>query len=160
MSGFFAGGIRAISSAWEDEAAGVVRAVARLALALPPSFEVEAERLGRLGFKIGLLVRDGQRVERLLASSEPSYDDAQVTSDLQTVFETPAGTRWVGRVFHRPPVPTFPVADIAEYELELVLTGATQLPQGLHAPSRYGNEGSFAESHLTALWVVQPPGRY
>lgn len=155
MSGYHAGGIRAISGEWEDEKAGVVRAVAVLALALPSPPEVERTRLDRLGFKIGLLIRDGQRITSLLAASEPSVEDDTVTRDLAAVFGTPGGQRWSGRVFTKPPVPNYPTADVAEYSLELVLTEARELPQLIAAPSRYGNEGSFGESHLTSLWVVR-----
>jgi hypothetical protein len=157
MSGFPAGGIRAISSEWEDQKAGVLRAVAVLSLALPTPPEVETARLVRFGFKIGLLIRDGQRIVTLLASAEPSEEDERVTRDLANVFGTPAGSLWVGHVFKKPPIPSYPVADVAEYALELVLTGVTELPQMIPAPSRYGNEGSFGQSHLTALWVVQRP---
>ncbi len=155
MSGFHAGGIRAISSEWEDEQAGVVKAVAVLALALPSPPEVERSRLDRLGFKIGLLIREGQQISRLLASNEPSVEDEAVRRDLAAVFGTPTGHRWAGRVFRKPPVPTYPATDVAEYSLELVLTNARELPQLISAPSRYGNEGSFGESHLTSLWVVR-----
>ena len=155
MSGYHAGGIRAISGEWEDEKAGVVRAVAVFALALPSPPDVERTRLGRLGFKIGLLIRDGQRISSLLASNEPSVEDEAVTRDLAAVFGTPAGHRWVGRVFRKPPIPTYPTPGVAEYRLELVLTEVRELPQLISAPSRYGNEGSFGDSHLTSLWVVR-----
>ena len=155
MSGYHAGGIRAISGEWEDEKGGVVRAVAVLALALPSPPDVERTRLDRLGFKIGLLIRDGQRITSLLAASEPSLEDAAVTRDLDAVFGTPAGYRWVGRVFAKPPIATYPTPGVAEYRLELVLTEARALPQLISAPSRYGNEGSFGDSHLTSLWVVR-----
>jgi hypothetical protein len=155
VSGFHAGGIRAISGEWEDEKAGVVKAVAVLALALPSPPEIERTRLDRLGFKIGLLIRNGQQISRLLAANEPSVEDAAVTRDLAAVFGTPTGHRWSGRVFGKPPGPSYPTASVAEYGLELVLTNARELPQLISAPSRYGNEGSFGDSHLTSLWVVR-----
>jgi hypothetical protein len=155
MSGFHAGGIRAIGAEWVDEKAGVVRATAVLALALPSPPEIERARLDRLGFKIGLLIRNGQQITSLRAANEASTEDAAVTADLAAVFGTPAGQRWSGRVFAKAPTPLYPVAAIAEYPLELVLTNARELPQLIDAPSRYGNEGSFADSHLTALWAVR-----
>ncbi len=159
MPGFYASGIRPTSSQWDDEKGGVIRAIAVLALALPTPSQVEVSRLGRLGFKIGLLIRGGQQVVSLAASGELSQEAEQVSRDLVTVFGAPAGYRWVGRVFKQPPVPVYPVPDVAEYKLEMVLAGASDLPQLIPAPSRYGNDESFSESHLTALWFVQrPPG--
>jgi hypothetical protein len=155
MSGYAAGGIRAIGAEWEDEKAGVVRAVAVLAAVLPLPPDIETRRLAQLGFKIGLLIRDGQQISSLLASTEPSVEDAGVTRDLIEVFGMEAGHRWVGRVFKKPPVPDYPRPDVAEYRLEMVLTDARDLPQLIPAAYRYGNEASFAESYLTSLWVVR-----
>ena len=159
MSGFLAGGIRAISAELEDEKAGVVRAAAVLAAVLPSPPEIETGRLARLGFKIGLLIRDGQRISSLLASTEPSAEDAAVTRDLIEVFGMPVGYRWAGRVFTRPPIPDYPKPDVAEYRLEMVLTDARELPQMIPSAYRYGNEASFAESYLTSLWVVRISSR-
>jgi len=160
MPQFHASGIRAIRTEWQDEGAGVLRAEAILSLALPTAYQAEATRLATLGFKMGLLIRDGQQILSMVASAEPSEEDPRVRQDLTTVFGTPAGSVWVGRVFKRPPVPSYPVVDVAEYALELVLNGVSELPQMIPAPSRYGNDTSFAQSHLTALWVLQRPGRY
>jgi hypothetical protein len=155
MSGYAAGGIRAIGAEWDDEKAGVVRAEAVLAAVLPVPPDVETRRLAQLGFKIGLLIRDGQQITSLVASNEPSVEDAAVTRDLIRVFGMEAGSRWVGRVFSRPPVPTYPRPDVAEYTLEMVLTEARELPQLIPAAYRYGNEASFAQSYLSSLWVVR-----
>ena len=60
MPGYYASGIRAIRSEWQDEGAGVLRAEAVLSLGLPTAYQAEAARLATLGFKMGLLIRDGQ----------------------------------------------------------------------------------------------------
>ena len=36
-----------------------------------------------------------------------------------------------------------------------MLTEVRELPQLISAPTRYGNDGSFGDSHLTCLWVVR-----
>ena len=100
-----------------------------------------------------------QRISSLLASTEPSAEDAAVTRDLIEVFGMPVGYRWTGRVFTRPPIPDYPKPDVAEYRLEMVLTDARELPQMIPSAYRYGNEASFAESYLTSLWVVRISSR-
>ena len=50
-----------------------------------------------------------------------------MSQDLAAVFGTPAGSIWVGRVFEKPPVPNYPVVDVAEYPLQLVLSGVSDL---------------------------------
>jgi hypothetical protein len=157
MPGYYASGIRPIRNEWRDEKAGILRAEAVLALALPTPSQPEITQLARLGFKMGLLIREGQQILSLVAAAELSQEDRQVTQDLATVFGTPAGSIWVGRVFGKPPVPSYPVANVAEYPLEMVLSGVSDLPQMIPAPSRYGNAASFAQSHLTALWFLQRP---
>jgi hypothetical protein len=158
MSGFVAGGIRPIGTEWIDEKGGVISATAVLALALPRPQEPDARRLQQIGFKIGLLVDAGQQVRSLSANGVAGAERPEVSADLAAVFGTPPGERWVGVVFPKPPPPPiFPYPDVAEYRLVLVLTGIKELPQLIPAPSRYGNEASFAESHLTALWVIRAP---
>jgi hypothetical protein len=105
---------------------------------------------------MGLLIRNDQQILSLVASAEPSEEDRQVSQDLAAAFGTPAGSVWVGRIFRKPPVPSYPVVNVAEYPLELVLSGADP-PQMIPVPVRYGNNASFAQSYLTALWFVQRP---
>jgi hypothetical protein len=159
MSGFLAGGIRPIGSEWLDGKGGIISATAVLALALPRPQEPDVRRLQQLGFKIGLLVGASQRVTSLRANDVPGEERAEVSRDLDAVFGTPPGQRWAGLVFPKPPPPpSFPYPDVAEYRLALVLTDVERLPQLIPAPSRYGNEASFGDSHLTALWVLRAPG--
>src|SRR5438552_16628599 len=129
MPGYHASGIRPTRSEWQDENAGILRAEAVLALALPTPFQTATAQLATLGFKIGLLIRGNQRILSLVASAEPSLEDLGVSQDLAAVFGTPAGSIWVGRVVEKRPVPNYPVVGVAEYRLLRVLTGVSDLPQ-------------------------------
>lgn len=158
MSGFYASGIRQQYSVWEA-APTVVRTFATLSLALPapPEAERATGRLRNLGIKMGLLVREGQQVQQLTCGGGVGQVNDAVSADLASVFGTPIGNRWLGFVFKPLPEATHPIPTIAEYSLVLVLAGITTLPQLVPAPSRYGNDQSFAASYLSALWVVPAP---
>lgn len=158
MSGYHASGIRQQYSLWETRPT-VVRTFAILSLALPapPETERAGGRLRDLGIKLGLLVHQTQQVRELTCAGVAGQESAGVTADLDRVFGTPPGERWRGFVFKPAPVPTYPMPTIAEYSLVMVLDGIATLPQLIPAPSRYGNEASFAESYLSALWVVPAP---
>jgi hypothetical protein len=155
MSGFYASGIRQIRSEWVA-APTIVRTYAVLDLALPgaPDTLQAVERLKSISIKMGLLIRQDQQVQELACSEVVGQEDGTVSADLATVFGMPAGQKWVGFVFKPAPTPTHPIPAIAEYGLRLQLTGITTLPQLIPAPSRYANHVSFADSHLSALWVI------
>jgi hypothetical protein len=155
MPGFFASGIRHIRSEWVVEPT-IVRTFAVLDLALPgqPDTYQAVERLESIGIKMGLLIGEDQQVLELECSGVIGQADGTMPDDLAMVFGTPAGQKWTGFVFYPAPTATQPIPTIAQYDLRLELDGITSLPQLIPAPSRYANPSSFAESHLSALWVV------
>jgi hypothetical protein len=161
VSGFVAGGIVAEQSEWYDEKRSTVIATATMALTLPspdgPGFQGAVQLLGRLGFKIGLLLNDGQRVEELLASGVAAAENQAIAADLTRVFGVRPGQHWVGLAFNSPPPAEIVQPNVARYKLRLRLSGARQFPQLVSAPSRYGNEASFSTSYLSALWVIEAP---
>ena len=72
MSGFMGSGIVPESTTWVDQKSATLQATATMSLTLPsPINQLTAQehgRLQRIGFKIGLLIEDGQVVEELTAS--------------------------------------------------------------------------------------------
>jgi hypothetical protein len=161
MSGFVAGGIVAVRSAWYEEKGAVLIATATLSLTLPspPTALTEQglDRLRRLGFKIGFLLEDTLRAEEFVAAGVRALESAPVGADLTRVFGSSPGRRWVGFIFTSAPPPESISPNVARYQVSLRLAGVRQFPQLVPAPSRYGNETSFADSHLSALWVIERP---
>jgi hypothetical protein len=161
VSGFMGSGIVPESSTWVDQKSATIQATATMSLTLPsPINQVTAQeqgRLQRIGFKIGLLIEDGQVVEELTASGVTAVELPAIGADLTSVFGAAAGRHWMGFYFPSPPPVDSPAPNVALYHLTLRLTNALNLPQSIHAPSRYATEASFAVSHLDALWVLMPP---
>jgi hypothetical protein len=157
MSGFIVGGIVSDGGTL-DEKSGELVATASLSLTLPSPPDEKTrqafERLGRLGFKIGLLLEDAHQIAEFLAGGIAAAEDAAVTTDLTAVFGSFPGRRWVGLVFKSPPPYDTIEPNVARYRLRLRLRGVRRLPLLIPAPSRYGNAASFAESHLPALWTI------
>jgi hypothetical protein len=161
VSGFIGGGIVSDGSEWYDEQNRVLIETAALSLTLPtPTSDLTTgafERLGRLGFKIGLLLENGLQIEELVAGGVTAQESPSVSADLASVFGSSPGHRWVGLTFK--PAPSFDTIqpNVAMYQLRLRLRGVQRFPQLIPAPSRFGNDASFSDSYLSALWVVDRP---
>jgi hypothetical protein len=158
VSGFIAGGI--VSDKGEyDEKTGVLVVTARLSLTLPTPPDARTtqafERLSRLSFKIGLSLEDTQQIEEFTAGGNAAEETPAVAADLTGVFGSLPGRRWIGLTFKSPPPYETIQPNVVTYHLRLRLRGVHHLPQLIPAPSRYGNAGSFAESYLSALWVIE-----
>ncbi len=113
------------------------------------------------GYKMGLLVKTGQRVERLAYAREGGGElalrpDAGVKAELERVLGTPAGGEWVGLVSspgrrkytHAPEEP-----HIVCFEVTLTIAPAEEGPQPIPVVSRH-LAGSFADSYMPGLWVI------
>ena len=117
-------------------------------------------QLQKLGFKVGLRLETGQRVQRFLYGTARALDvplepSDGATRDLNAVFPGTHGETWVGFVPQRIVEPDFVANNIARYGLSLDILPLPKRPQLLPVLVRYDNDHSFLESNLAGLWIIQ-----
>ncbi len=118
-----------------------------------------------LGYKMGLLIRTGQRVERLSYRGQdrdqiPLRGDPTVTADLNASLAPVSGAQWVGfvstssarRRYHLVP------PNVVCFEVEIAISGAETGVQFVPVVFRH-LEGSFGTSFLPGVWALPWPGR-
>jgi hypothetical protein len=110
-----------------------------------------------LGYKIGLLLRDDQRIRKLVyggVTLSPVRPQGKQVADLDSTHGTPANFRWrvLGGLRPRKQFEIIS-ANVIRFPVELTLSGG-QAPQMIPVASRHRN-GSFAQS-MSGLWVIRP----
>jgi hypothetical protein len=111
------------------------------------------------GYKIALLIRKGQRVERLAYAAEGGGDlelkpDAKVAASAHKALGTPSGSRWVGFVSaggRRKSTLVDP--NVVAFDVSLTVARTARTAQIMPVISRH-LEGSFADSYMPGLWVL------
>jgi hypothetical protein len=120
------------------------------------------ERSDRLGYKIGLRLGVNQSVVYFAFRREGGGDvqmveDAAVTQDLQTVFGSGPGEKWIGFV------PTskdrrrhaFPEPNVICYDMVLTLKPRVPLPLLIPIVMRFNNGQSFSASFIGSVVVIR-----
>ena len=111
------------------------------------------------GYKIGLLVAHGQRIDRLAYARQGGGEidlqlDATLIPDLARTFGTPAGSEWVGFVStkeRREYVLIEP--NVVEFQVTLRITPGQRGPQLVPIASRH-LDGTFEQAYMPGLWVL------
>ncbi|MBI2527536.1 MAG: hypothetical protein HYV93_16315 [Candidatus Rokubacteria bacterium] len=142
---------------------GVCWALAGPAAATEADLQSHLVTWDERGYKIGLLIKKGQRIERLAYARVGDGEvvlrpDPSLVSDLHKTLGTPAGAEWVGFVFSAGRRKyTLLERNIVRFEVTLRITPAEPGPQLVPVVSRH-LDGTFEQSYMPGLWVLPRAG--
>ena len=123
----------------------------------PQTIAQHMEGWDNLGYKMGLLVMKGQKVESVvyagLTAPATLQADPSFVADLGAALGTPNGYEWQGFYGKGRRKYTFTAPNIIDFEVTLRITAPAKGPQLVPVASRH-LEGSFTIGYMGGLWVI------